>query len=155
MQTGVSARAHGLGTSIRGARALVAAALVGSCGCSFVAVRRPPPAPVAREVPLECTESRVAPALDTAGAIGTPILGLTMWGLCAFAQVMQSWSSEPKHLNCDLVLGATVLSTAAYTGSAVYGYRTTAACRRLAEQRRTAAPRAEAHGNENVCVDLP
>ena len=140
---------------IRGARPLVAAALVSTCGCSFVAVRRPPPAPVAPDVPLACTESRVAPALDTAGAIGTPILGLTMWGLCTFASVMQSWSSEPKNLNCGLVLGATVLSTAAYTGSAVYGYRATNACRRLAEQRRMTAPGPEARSPRKACVDLP
>ena len=115
-----------------------AAALVGSCGCSFVAVRRPPPA-LAPDAPLECTQSRVAPVLDTAGAIGTPIVGLAMWGLCTFTSAMQSWSSDPLQLKCGPLLWGTVLSTAAYTGSAVYGFHATADCRRLEEQRRATA----------------
>ena len=127
---------------------LVAAALVVGCaGCSFVAVRRapagPPPAP---DAPLECTQSRVAPGLDTAGAIVTPIVGVVTWGLCAFAESMQSWSSDPRHLDCGLVLGATVLGTAAYTGSAVYGFHSTGTCRRLvAERARAPAPEIPAH----------
>jgi hypothetical protein len=128
---------------IRCAIRLVATVLVAGCGCSFVAVRRPPPAQATRDAPPECTQSRVAPALDTAGAIATPLMGLTLWGLCAFTSAMQSWSSDPKHLNCGLVLGGTILSTAAYTGSAVYGYRATADCRRLVEQRRTTSLRLE------------
>lgn len=134
---------------------LLAAALVGSCGCSFVAVRRPPPQPLAPDVPLECTQSRVAPALDTAGAIGTPILGLAVWGLCSFTSAMQSWSSDPKRLNCGAVVWGTVLSTAAYTGSAVYGYHATGECRRLAEQRRMRAQGPETRGSQKICADLP
>jgi hypothetical protein len=134
---------------------LLAAALVGGCGCSLIAVHRPPPSPVAPDVPLECTQSRVAPALDTAGAIGTPILGFATWGLCAFTSAMQSWSSDPKHPNCGLVLWGTVLSTAAYTGSAVYGFRTTAECRRLAEQRRVSALEPERRSSRKICADLP
>jgi hypothetical protein len=118
---------------------LLAAALVTCCGCSFVAVRRPASS-LAPGAGLECTQSRVAPALDTAGAIATPILGVAMWGICAFASAMQSWSSDPRHLDCGVVLWGTVLSTAAYTGSAVYGYHVTADCRRLAEQRSPSAP---------------
>ncbi len=140
---------------IRGASRLVAAALVGACGCSFIAVRRPPRPPAAPGAPLECTESRVAPALDTAGAIVTPIAGLTLWGLCTFASAMQSWSSNPKHLSCGVVLGATALSTAAYTGSAVYGYRATADCRRLVEQRRMTWPQSEIRGFRGVSQVSP
>ena len=133
---------------IHGAPRLVAAALVGACGCSFVAVRRPPP-PAAPDVPLECTQSRVAPALDTAGAIVTPIAGLTLWGLCTFASAMQSWASDPKHLPCGLVLGGTALSTAAYAGSAVYGYRATGDCRRLADQRRMTSLRFDMRSDQS------
>jgi hypothetical protein len=122
------------------ARPLLAAALVAGCGCSFVAVQRPPPPPVRPGAPLECTQSRIAPALDTAGAIGTPILGFAMWGLCAYTSAMQSWSSDPTRLKCGPVLWGTVLATAAYTGSAVYGYHSTAECRRLAEQRQAIVP---------------
>jgi hypothetical protein len=114
---------------------VLAAWLAFSCACSLVAVRRPPTVPVPPDVPLECTQSRVAPALDTAGAIATPLFGLTLWGLCAFTSAMQSWSSDPVHLRCGPLLWGTVLSTAAYTGSAVYGFGATGDCRRLAERR--------------------
>ncbi|HEY6099061.1 MAG TPA: hypothetical protein VIW03_06510 [Anaeromyxobacter sp.] len=128
------------------AHPLVAAALVCGCGCSFIAVHRPPPPPVAPDAPLECTQSRVAPALDTAGAVGTPIVGLVAWGLCTFTSAMQSWSSDPNPLKCGPVLWGTILSTAAYAGSAVYGYRATADCRRLAERRKAAVPEPGAPG---------
>lgn len=119
---------------------MLAAALIAGCGCSFVAVRRPPPPPVPPGAPLECTQSRLAPVLDTVGAIGTPILGLATWGLCAYASAMQSWASEPRHLQCNAVLWATVVATATYTGSAVYGYHITGECRRFAEQVRPPGP---------------
>lgn len=120
---------------MRGTRAscVVVAALV-LCGCSFVAVRRPPPSPPPPGAPLECTQSRVAPGLDTAGAIVTPVAGLGAWGLCTFLQTQQSWASEPRNLSCGTVLWATLGVTAAYTGSAVYGFHETGACRRLAAQ---------------------
>lgn len=122
------------------AQQLLAAAIVGTCGCSFIAVRRPPPSPLAPGAALECTQSRVAPVLDTAGAIGTPVVGVAIWGLCSFASSMQTWSSDPSRLNCGALLWGTILSTATYTASAVYGYQATADCRRLAQQRRTTLP---------------
>ncbi len=137
------------------AHSLLAAALVGSCGCSFIAVRRPPPPPVAPDAPLECTQSRVAPALDTAGAIGTPIVGFAIWGLCTFTSAMQSWSSDPSHLKCGQVLWGTIFSTAAYTGAAVYGYHATADCRRLAEQRRATVPGPGTLGARKTSADAP
>jgi hypothetical protein len=115
----------------RASRAVAAALVLG--GCSFVAVRRPPPSP-APGAPLECTQSRVAPGLDAAGAIVTPIAGLGAWGLCAFLQTQQAWASEPRDLSCGAVLWTALGVTAAYTGSAVYGYHETGACRRLAAQ---------------------
>ncbi len=130
-------RAYDSGMRSYGHRILAAALALG-CGCSLIAVRRPPPSPVAPDAPLECTQSRVAPALDTAGAVATPIVGFTMWGLCSFVSAMQSWSSDPTRLKCSQLLWGTVFSTAAYTGSAVYGYHATGDCRRLAEQRRAA-----------------
>lgn len=136
---------------------LAAAVLVAGCGCSFVAVRRPPPAPPAPDVPVECTQSRVAPALDTAGAIVTPIVGVAVWWLCSVTSVMSSWGSDSKPLNCRPLLWGTVLSTAAYAGSAVYGFHTTGECRRFAEQRRAIAPEPGpgTPGARKLCVDLP
>ncbi len=119
--------------------ALVVAALVAcASGCSFVAVRRPPPH--ATDAPLECTDSRAAPSLDTAGAIVTPLLGLMTWGLCEYGNSMQSWASEPTRLNCASVMWATLLGTAAYTGSAVYGFHATGECRRLVGARSAPPP---------------
>jgi hypothetical protein len=125
-----------------GARSLLAAALVAACGCSFVAVRRPPLAPVAPDEPLRCTQSRTAPSLDTAGAILTPLTGLMLWGLCSYTQAMQGWASDPQNLRCGPLLWGTVASTAAFTASAVYGFHATGECRRLAEQRRAPGPAA-------------
>lgn len=123
-----------------GVRPLLAAVLVAGSACSFVAVRRLPPSPVPPGAPLECTQSRAAPVLDTAGAIATPIVGVAVWGLCAYLDAMQSWSSDPSHLKCGGVLWATLAGTAAYTGSAVYGFHHTGECRRLAELQFGPAP---------------
>jgi hypothetical protein len=117
---------------------LLAAALA-SAGCSFVAVRRPPPEPSPPGVPIACTESRTAPVLDTVGAVATPIVGAATWGLCAYLSSMQSWASDPTHLKCGAVIWGALLGTAAYTGSAVYGFHHTNQCRRLAEQGRPIA----------------
>jgi len=117
---------------------LVAGAVATASGCSFIGVRRPPPATT--DAPLECTRSRTAPALDTAGAIASPIIGLMVWGLCEYSNSMQSWASDPSRMNCQSVLWGAALSTAAYTGSAVYGFRSTGECRRLTAER-SARPR--------------
>lgn len=138
--TGVPAKADGSSMRTSRARALGAAALVATCGCSLVSVRRPPPPPLVPDAPLECTQSRVAPVLDTVGAIAVPLVGLGLWLVCTYTASMQSWSSDPVNLQCGSLLWGTALSTAAYTGSAVYGYQATGSCRRLAAQRRAGAP---------------
>jgi hypothetical protein len=120
-------------------RPLLAAALLATAtGCSLIAVRRPPAIPT--DAPLECTQSRAAPGLDTAGAIATPLFGLMLWGLCSYTSAMQSWSSDPTRIECGPVIWGTVLATAAYTGSAVYGFRETGECRRLAAARSAVGP---------------
>ena len=116
------------------ASCVVAGAMLILCGCSFISVRRPPTPSPPPGAPLECTESRVAPGLDTAGAIVTPIAGLGAWGLCTFMQTQQSWASEPRNMGCEAALWATLGITAAYTASAVYGFHETGACRRLGAQ---------------------
>jgi hypothetical protein len=115
-------------------RALLAAALAAPGGCSFIGVRRAP-ATLPPDAPLECTQSRVPPAFDTAGAVLTPILGAMVWSLCEYTASMQSWSSDPQSLNCSPVLWAAAAGTAAYIGSAVYGFHATGECRRLAAER--------------------
>ncbi len=119
---------------MRGARASCAVVLaaLATSGCSLVAVRPPPPSPPPPGTPLECTQSRVAPGLDTAGAIVTPVVGLAALGICAFVQTQQSWASEPQDLRCGTFLWATLGITAAYAGSAIYGFHETGVCRSLA-----------------------
>lgn len=124
---------------IPGGRALVSAALLATGGCSFIAIRRPPPPPVPRDAPLECTESRTAPVLDTVGAVLTPLVGVGVWGLCSYVWAMQGWSSNPVHMRCGTILWGTGIATVGYAGSAVYGFHATAGCRRLAEQLRSGA----------------
>jgi hypothetical protein len=111
---------------------LVAALGIATSGCSLVAVRRPPP--VTAEKAPECTQSRLAPGLDTAGAITSALVGVTLWGLCEYTTAISSWGSEPSHPNCGAVLWGGALSAAAYTGSAVYGFRATGECRRRTEE---------------------
>lgn len=119
---------------IRSKAAAVTTALA-LCGCSFVTVRRPPSSPPPPGAPLECTQSGLAPRLDTTGAIVTPVVGLATWFFCAtFLESTQSWASDPKDLHCGAVLGATIGITAAYAGSAVYGFHETRECRRLASR---------------------
>lgn len=119
---------------MRGARAsLTVVAALAACGCSFAMVRPPPPEPTPG-APLVCTQSRGLPALDTLGAVATPITGISIWALCAYSEAMQSWSSDPQHADCGAILWTTLGLTAAYTGSAVYGFHETTECRRLAAQ---------------------
>lgn len=116
--------------------ALPVAALVAlASGCSLVAVRGPPHGPIPDDVPLECTESRTAPVFDTAGAILTPLLGLSMWAMCEYTNSMQSWASDPQRQNCAALGWGTAIGTGLYAGSAVYGFRETNACRRVAAER--------------------
>jgi hypothetical protein len=119
----------------RAAGAALAGLLAAAGGCSFVGVRRPPPAPPPPDAPLECTQSRVPPAFDVAGAVLTPMLGAMIWGLCEYSNAMQSWSSSPQSLNCSPVLWAAAAGTGAYVGSAIYGFHATGECRRLAAER--------------------
>jgi hypothetical protein len=126
---------------MRSLRSLVAVTLVGCCGCSLVAVRPPPREPPPPFAPLECTELKLAPALDTAGALVTPVLGLASWWVCGFVASMDGASSD--RARCSPLLWGTLLSTAAFTGSAVYGFRTTGECHRLAEERPAIVPRPE------------
>jgi len=118
---------------MRGAHAsCVVAAALGLGGCSLVAVRRPPASPLQAGTPLECTQSPAAPILDTVGAIVTPLAGLGAYGMCSFMQAQQSWASQPKNLRCGTFLLVTIGGTAAYAGSAAYGFHQTGECRRLA-----------------------
>jgi hypothetical protein len=122
---------------------LLAATLAAAAsGCSFASVRRPPPDP-RPDAPLECTQSRTAPALDTAGAVVTPLTGMVLWSLCAFTASMNTWASDPSGPTpaaCTALAVGAVLGTTAYVGSAVYGYKTTGDCRRLAAERAAQPP---------------
>lgn len=122
-------------------RACLALLLAAASGCSLVFVKGPPAPPVASDVPLSCTVSRVAPGADLAvGALATG-LGFALlvdssrtrpctgWG-CLGAGPAQS----AEQISGMVLLGAGV---AGLISSAV-GYQRTGQCRDLTASRLTA-----------------
>jgi len=110
--------------------------LLSGSGCSLVFVR-PPRAGAEGATPAEpprCTESRAAPAADT--AIGGTLLFLAVVGLAGYAQGCDSsgwFRCMGRDMGGALAIGAGIPS-AAFLGSAWYGYRKTGQCRRTRAQ---------------------
>jgi hypothetical protein len=112
---------------------LVIALSAGMCGCSFVFMRAapstPPPRPAQSTVPsteVECTSSRLAPVVDTLGAVVTG--GLTL--LLAVCPGDPDYEGEESPPTCDWQLAAAAVGTVAYVVSAAYGFSTAANCDR-------------------------
>jgi hypothetical protein len=104
--------------------ALVACA--GITGCSFLTVDELPDHPRPGQ-PVECTTSRVAPAIDLVPAIALDLLALAALGFAAFAH----GDGELGH-DADLVLEvglAEGVVGGGYTASAIYGWRAVNRCR--------------------------
>lgn len=118
----------------------LAAALLLFSGCSWMAMARPPPTPVAPAPPVACTTSRVAPVLDTAGAllVGVPGVVTTVYGI-ATPVCTTGWcwfqpttgGNKAAIISVGLVLvGISVMQTV----SAVNGYGWAADCEALQGQ---------------------
>lgn len=115
---------------------LLAALLLCTAGCSLVAVRHPPPGPLAADPAADCTTSRVAPVLDVAG-------GVLFTSLAAFGVGLTTCSHDP-HEFLDLCPSnkagpvAFMVGTAATAGllfwSAADGFKNTAKCREVLRQ---------------------
>ncbi|HEY6909096.1 MAG TPA: hypothetical protein VI356_06990 [Myxococcales bacterium] len=112
---------------------LLAALLFCAAGCSFMAVRRPPPGPLAADPAADCTTSRIAPALDVAG-------GVLFTSLAAFGLGLTTCSHDP-HEFLDLCPSnkagpvAFTVGMAASAGllfwSAADGFKNTGRCREV------------------------
>ncbi len=64
-------------------RESAAALLLATSACSWATMARPPPTPIEPIPPVACTTSRLAPALDTVGAVllGVPGVITTAYGI--------------------------------------------------------------------------
>jgi hypothetical protein len=134
-------------------RRLVAAAVaVSFSGCSFATVQRArPPAEIDDpRVADDCTTSNLAPGADTALAVSGMIAGNVM--------LMEMNKADPgcdsTRTRCGTVGNpvpglAAIVAGAVFTGSAVYGYFTTAKCRN-----RVAAANRCATGDGYACNKL-
>jgi hypothetical protein len=105
-------------------------------GCSFAFVNGPPPHH--EQIPaFDCTESRVAPVLDTVFA-ALQVLNFAL----AAGSTDQQWSDDFNG-NPPISRGAAVplyaVLTAVATASAVYGYSKTGSCREALEAARNRA----------------
>ncbi len=105
-----------------------------SCGCSFLAVTPPrSPSEPRSEVPLgrTCTESAVAPTIDTFLGSGTVIAGFVFTGMVSALSHMciSEHCDEPS--TTPVVLTALTFAAAAtlFYGSAYYGFTRTTKCR--------------------------
>lgn len=133
-------------------RVLAAAVVVSFSGCSFTTVQRARPLGEIDDPRIadDCTTSNAAPGIDTALAVA---------GIIA-SNVMLADATKPDP-NCDsrrTTCGASgnvgpglavALAGAVFTGSAVYGYFTTAKCRN-----RVAAANQCAGGDGYACNKL-
>ena len=118
----------------------IAVALLVFSGCSWMAMARPPATPVEPAPPASCTTSRLAPALDTAGAllVGVPGVVTTAYGIttpvctggwCLFQPT--TGGNKAAIIGVGLVLvGISVMQTV----SAVNGYGWAADCETLQGQ---------------------
>lgn len=127
-------------------RLLAAAVAVSFSGCSFATVQRArPPAEIDDpRVADDCTTSKLAPGADTA---------LAVVGVVANVVLTNTKSScDPSRSSCNshyLPPLAAGIAGAVFTGSAIYGYFSTARCRN-----RVAAADRCASGNESACYKL-
>jgi hypothetical protein len=107
-------------------RVLMLLAGAASCGCSLTFVTPPPAAaaPGTARPHVECTTSNVAPILDSvvtgyeAFRVGFAALGPD-----------SAYRHSPIDRDADLALG--LAFGAAFAGSAIYGFVSTARCRRI------------------------
>lgn len=124
------------GMSVRAARVrrlLAAAVCVVFCGCSFVSVQRSR-APEAIQDPRvldDCSTSRQAPVVDTVLAAAGLIGGYAMMLAALMKNVDCVETSTNKCESGNPLPGIGVMAAGGvFTGSAIYGYVTTAQCRR-------------------------
>ena len=108
--------------------------LLGLSACSWATMTRPPPPPVEPTPPVTCTTSRLAPALDTVGAIFFGVPGLLTTGYGIAAPVCKTgWCLLQPQSGADkasiIAVGAVLLGLGVVqTISAANGYAWAAEC---------------------------
>lgn len=112
--------------------------LFATTGCSWVTMTRPPPPPVEPRPPATCTTSRLAPALDTVGAVLLAVPGAITTGygiatpVCSHNCFLEPESGGSKA--AIIGVGVLLLGLAAVeTASAVTGYGWASGCEALKE----------------------
>ncbi|MCC6215357.1 MAG: hypothetical protein IT376_10840 [Polyangiaceae bacterium] len=107
------------------ARAAMLLALTGAQGCSFIFVRGAPEgaAQYPPTVPVECTESRWAPIVDTVLASVT--------GLITIGAAVAPESAFDDGASRSVLVAGYGLNTLLHGSSAWYGYSETAECRQV------------------------
>ncbi|MGA8890791.1 MAG: hypothetical protein WB493_04420 [Anaeromyxobacteraceae bacterium] len=114
--------------------------LLAASGCSWATMTRPPAPPVDPSPPAVCTTSRLAPALDTVGAVLLAVPGAITTGYGIATPVCtQGWCMlEPQSGGSKAAIigvGVLLLGLAAVeTASAVTGYGWADGCEALKER---------------------
>lgn len=114
--------------------------LLATTGCSWVTMTRPPQPPVEPAPPATCTTSRLAPALDTVGAVLLVVPGAvtTGYGIATPVCTQGFCLLEPGSGGSKAAIigvGVLMLGLAAVeTASAVTGYGWASACEALKER---------------------
>jgi len=108
---------------------------VGTSGCSFLFVDKPPerPSPPSYALRSECTTSNLWPIVDS--VIGGYQIVRTAYGIGASDA---AYAGSPISREADVTLGAVLATT--FIASAITGYGRTAGCRRTEQFRMLPAP---------------
>jgi len=147
-----------LRSSDRCVAAVLAAASLSIGGCSWIGMARPPKPPVEPAPPAACTTSRLAPALDTAGAvlIGVPAVTVTAVAIatpaCNQAQGWDCLFQFPTQgaKAATIVLGLVFVGLAVVdTVSAVNGFEWANDCQAIQAQQLACVS-----GTESSCAAL-
>jgi hypothetical protein len=144
-------------SSDRCVAAVLAAASLSIGGCSWIAMARPPRPPVEPAPPAACTTSRLAPALDTAGAVlvGVPAVTVTAAAIATPACHGEGWDClfqfpTPGAKAATIVLGLAFVGLAVVdTVSAVNGFQWANDCEAIQAQQLACVS-----GTESSCAAL-
>lgn len=102
---------------------IILALCIGSSGCSFLFVKRPPshPEEVPPTEPIDCTRGKAAPIIDS-------IVAGVQVARVGFAATADDSVYQDATLSRGADIGLGLALAALYAGSAAYGFATTSKC---------------------------